>query len=268
MAEQLVPVKRTVVTMREYIRAVIRAWKHADPGPCTKGSCAVLYAQYMIETGGAACWNWNVGNVKHVKGDGYDYHELRGVWEGVSPVTAGNLIAAGLATADNSPDHAKAVGPGRVSVLFQPPHPATWFRAFPNLATAMEDHLKTLAKRFAAAWPAVIAGSHGEFARLLKSRGYFTASAEAYAAGMARPFHAAMQSTAYDDAMAEYLATLDAPTVSEMPPALADLSTLADDDETPREPRNAASQPTMTPQPIVHVPPHWYRDPPDDPEAA
>lgn len=49
---------------------------------------------------------------------------------------------------------------------------------------------------------------------------------------------------------------------------LPDLSTIGDDDDTPREPVNAASHATIAPQPIVHVPPHWYRDPPDDPEAA
>lgn len=242
--------RRTVITLRDYAAAVIRAWRSVDPGPCTKGAVACLWGQYMIETGGAACWNYNVGNVKHIAGDGHDFHMLAGVWEGVSPAQAEALIASGQAVRDASADHAKAVGPGRVSVLFQPPHPATWFRAFPDLPSAMRDHLRVIAKRFSVAWPAVIVGDVRLFAIMLRSRGYFTASADAYEAGMRRPFNDAMVSTAYDDALADYLATLDAPTVSEFPAAI--------------EPTNPASQPTMYPSPTLHADPGTYLRPDED----
>lgn len=241
MAEQHVPVKRTVITLRDYAAAVIRAWKGVDNGPCAKSAVAVLWGQYMIETGGAACWNFNVGNCKKVIGDGHDFHELRGVWEGVSPAEAERLIASGSAARDNSADHAKAVGKGRVSVLFQPPHPATRFRAFPDLTSAMQDHLKLLARRFAVAWPAVVLGDIHMFAILLRSKGYFTASAEAYEAGMRRPFNDAMVSTAYDDAMADYLDALDAPTISEFPVAV---------DETPLPLLNTPIMGTVYPRPL------------------
>lgn len=226
--EENVPVTRTVVSLRDYVQAVCRAWSHVDDGPATKGACAVLYAQYMTETGGAACWNWNIGNVKHVAGDGYDYHMLRGVWEGVSEVTAANLVASGHAVRDTNTDHQKAVAPN-VSVVFQPPHPATWFRAFKNLDEAMVDHLKLLAKkRFSVAWPAVIAGDYRAFATLLKSRGYFTASADAYASAMRRPYEACMASSAFEDATGQ--------------------------DEIVTEPSpmpNEASDPTVYPKPLL-----------------
>lgn len=213
MTETCVPVKRTVVTMPDYMRAVVKSWGAVDAGPCTKGACAVLWAQYMIETGGAACWNFNVGNVKHVTGDGHDYHMLGGVWEGVSPVTADNIIAAGHAIRDTNMDHAKAVGKGRVSIIYQPPHPATWFRAFTSLDVAMADHLTLLHKRFAPAWPAVIAGDVNQFAQLLHDHGYFTASPVAYAAGMQRPYLNAMVSNAWDDAQAALAVTQEAETM-------------------------------------------------------
>lgn len=249
MPEQQVPVTRTVVTLRDYVRAVMKSWHLVDQGPCTKGACAVLWAQHMIETGGAACWNFNIGNIKHVKGDGYDYHCLNGVWEGVAPVTAGNLIAAGRAVADPSPDHAKAVGKDKVSVIFPPPQPESRFRAFKSLDDGMADHLKTLARRFAPAWMWVIAGDYRQFAIALKHRGYYTASADAYSAGMRRPYEEAMASAAWDDVRE----TMEAETLPEVPAV-------------------PSSRPSPASYPTIHVDPGWYiRGAPDDeppPDAA
>lgn len=213
MSEQNVPVTRTVVSMRDYARAVLRAWHLVAPGSLPlKRSIAVLWAQYMIETGGAACWNWNVGNVKHVPGDGYDYHMLKGTWEGVDKVIADALIAKGLAMLDTNESHKKAVAP-RVCVVFQPPHPATWFRAYPSLDEAMTHHLTLLAKRrYASAWPHVIDGDFRAFAQALKNRGYYTATAAAYANGMAGHYDAFMQSTVYENERDALEMIRDAPT--------------------------------------------------------
>jgi hypothetical protein len=198
---------RTPVTMPTYARAVVGAWPLVETAPPTREAVGVLWAQYSIETGGAACWNWNIGNVKAVEGQ--DYHCLAGTWEGVTPAEARTLIASGQATADPSPNHAKAVAP-RVSVLFQPPHPATRFRAFSSLDEAMRHHLVLLAqKRYRHAWPAVLAGDVVAFARSLKAHGYFTASAEAYAAGMAPAFAAFCKSGAFAQ---------ESPTLRQFPP--------------------------------------------------
>jgi hypothetical protein len=202
MAEQVIPVKRTAVTMPDYVRAVVRGWPRVGGGIPEEKSIAVLWAQYMIETGGRSCWNFNMGNVKHVKGDGHDYQMLAGVWEGVTQAAAQQLIAGGQATLDSNADHIKAVGPNRVSVVFQPPHPATWFRAFKTLDDGMAEHLQFLAKRFSKAWPAVLEGDYLGFANLLKAMGYFTASAQAYAAGMKAPYNALIASTTYEELVA------------------------------------------------------------------
>lgn len=200
MADQQVPVIRTVVTLRDYVRAVVKAWPSISTDPCPKEAPAVLWAQYIAETGGAACWGFNIGNVKWTPGCGYDFHCLRGVWEGVSQSEASRLIASGEAHADASPGHATAVGAGRVSVVFEPPHPATRFRAFPSLDAAMVAHLTLLERRFAVAWPAVLSGDVDRFAGALHSRGYFTASPLAYAGNMRRPYLEAMANSAWNDA--------------------------------------------------------------------
>ena len=202
MPELVVPVKRTAVTMPDYVRAVVRNWFKVGAGIPSEPSIAVLWAQYMIETGGSACWNYNVGNVKHVKGDGHNYHMLHGVWEGVTQAAANQLIGSGQATLDTNANHIKAVGANRVSVVFQPPHPATWFRAFASLDEAMAEHLVFLSKRFSKAWSAVLEGDFVGFANLLKAARYFTASAEAYAAGMRAPFNALNVSTTYEELVA------------------------------------------------------------------
>jgi len=185
---------RTTPTLEAYVGAVVRAWPEGEP--CSAGACAVLWAQYMIETGGRACWGWNIGNVK-ASDISRPWHALRGVWEGVSAAEASRLVAAGEAVYDASTAHQRAVAP-RVAVVFEPPHPATRFRAFDSLDEAMGEHLALLKRRFSRGWPGVLAGDVVAFARGLRAQGYFTASAEAYAAGMRAPFAAAMASGAYE----------------------------------------------------------------------
>lgn len=209
MADKLLSVLRTAVTRPDYIRAVVRGWPAVEGDIPLEASIAVLFAQYMIETGGAACWNYNIGNVKHVKGDGYDYQMLNGVWEGVSPATADQLIAGGQAKADPSADHQKAVGVSRRSVIFMPPHPATWFRAFSTLDEGMAEHLGLLKKRFTKAWPFVLSGDFVAFAHALHDQHYFTADPTSYANGMRRHYDALIASTTYEELLATPVAPLE-----------------------------------------------------------
>jgi hypothetical protein len=202
--DKLVPTVRTPVTLPMYARAVVRAWHLVGSGLPVKAAVGVLWSQYMIETGGRDSWGYNIGNSKDVRDDGIDYQMLRGVWEGVAPAEAERLIQSGQAVADTNPSHIAAVGANRRAVVFQPPHPATWFSAFPSLDAAMEYHLKFLAlKRYAPAWPAVLLGDVVGFATALRAKGYFTATAQAYAAGMKPHFDAFMRSSAYEEAIAE-----------------------------------------------------------------
>jgi len=200
--DKLVPAKQTLLTPEQFARAAISNWHVVGEGVPSKRALAVLWAQYMIETGNRYVWNYNLGNTKDVPGDGIDFHALRGTWEGVSQAEANRLISAGLATLDTNANHIKAVAP-RIAVVFQPPHPATRFSAFPDLDAGMSYYLKLLATtKFRTAWPLVLLGDYRGFANALKARGYFTASAKAYADGMSGPFNVFMKSGAYEAAMA------------------------------------------------------------------
>lgn len=201
VADQQIPVVRTVVTPQGYAKACL-----IGDRTLTKEAVGVLFAQWMVETGGRDCWNWNVSNAKHFAGDGFDYMCLTGVWEGVSPVTASNLIAAGRAVPDPSLDHAHAVGVGKVSVIFPPPQPESRFRAFPDLASGMAAHLKLLRERFPTAWAQVLAGNPRGTAYELGAHGYFTASAIVYGNGMAARFDPFMATSAYELAAEELAA--------------------------------------------------------------
>lgn len=189
--ERCLPLQRTTFATVDFARALIRAWKRMMGTYPTKASVGVLWAHYALETGvGVACWNNNIGNVKHVKGDGHDYVMLPGTWEIIN---------------------------GK-RVTFSPPHPATWFRAFATLDDAMVEHLTFLrGKRYGPAWIFVEAGDPEGFARKLKERGYYTASADDYARGMLRHFAAWQKSPAYDDALEQIQRVAETPTEPELP---------------------------------------------------
>jgi len=200
MPEQRVQPVRTIPTSPVFTGAVIDAWPVVFPGAETPSEQAigVLFAHYMLETGGLHCYGWNIGNVKYVVGQGYDYHCLRGVWEGESLANAQRLIASGEAVWDPNESHHKQCAP-KVSVVYQPPHPATRFTTFPNLSESMDNHIALLAKRrYASAWQHVLSGNVTAFAQALKARGYFTSSAKAYASGMLGHYNRYMASSDYE----------------------------------------------------------------------
>ncbi len=242
-----IKVERTVISMRDYARAVIKAWKAMFGEFPTKKSVAVLYAQYMIETSGRACWNWNIGNAKHVAGDGFDWVALAGVWEGVEPFVASALIAKGDAILDTNEVHQIAVGRSKTSVIFRVGHPASLFRAYPTLDAAMVGHLKLLHGRFGRCWPDVETGDYRGFAHSLKAGpdgkentpdDYFTANAEAYASGMSAHFFNFCNSSMFDSELQEILSTMEAPTLEQIP----------DDEPTAR-----VDVPEMRQDPMGHV---------------
>ena len=66
-------------------------------------------------------------------------------------------------------------------MVFQPPHPATWFRSFPTLADGIAHHFDFLRnRRYRAAWSAVESGNPAAFSHLLKVAGYYNADEKKY----------------------------------------------------------------------------------------
>lgn len=181
--------KRTTLSLEIFVGALVAAWD-ASWGKLTASFVAMIWAKYIAETSNKHCYNWNIGNVKDVVGDGFDFHCLRGVWEGVTKEAADRLIASGQATLDPNEAHKAAVFP-KIAVLFQPPHPATRFRSYDSLAQAMPAHLGFLRTHYPKAFEAAHGGSVPAFVRALG--GYMTASGGAYVTNMSPTFASAMR---------------------------------------------------------------------------
>ncbi len=214
--------------MKDFARALLEVWPEA-----TKAQAGVLWAHFAGETGdGKYCWNWNLGNVKHVQGDGFDYVALAGVWEGfkvgdedddgdVDEVDRALFLArlerSGMWTRDPSPDHARAVGPLKLSVLATKGNPATWFKSYASLEEGMRafvDAKRRPGGRYSSAWQFVLAGNPEEYGRELGRKGYYTASQDAYARSMRAKFTQWEQSSAFDEVL-RALATVPAPEESD-----------------------------------------------------
>lgn len=182
MPARLVPTVRTTYTLNQLIYGLVHGWFKRFGEIPRKESIAVLYAQNALETGGTvAMWNNNIGNVKFVPNtsnpeadNGKDYMMLANVWEMID---------------------------GK-KVIFQPPHQATWFRAFPNLAEGVAHHMDFLRNhRYRTAWGAVVAGDPAAFSHLLKKAGYYTASEADYTRLMVSYFNKFMRDKTYEKAV-------------------------------------------------------------------
>jgi len=179
--EKCVEIVQTPITMFNFALGAIQAWfgLHGleSPTPPSKDQIGVLWAQYGIETGaGPWCWNFNIGNVKHVKGDGHNYVMLHKVWE----VVKGQRV------------------------VFEPPHPATWFRAYESMNEGMAEHLLFLKEKYAPAWEGVLEGDCHKFALLARQYGYYTAPLQNYTNGMLAHFYNWINSVWFEEAMRQF----------------------------------------------------------------
>ena len=164
MTERWVPRVQTHTAPVELYTALRGAWTGLIGSEPSRASLLVLLAHWALETGfGAACWNWNLGNVKHVKGDGRDYFGVRH-----NEIVNGKTI---WLDADDTEE------------------PKDPFRAFHGLAEGVSDYLGILRGQFGFAWPAVEAGDAASFCHALRQRGYYTSDEALYTAGVMRCYH-------------------------------------------------------------------------------
>lgn len=146
----------TMAPLSAIAESMTRSWPGGE-FPKRESVLCVL-AQNALETGfGKACHGWNLGNAKHIKGDG----------RGWSMFKCNEVLA------------------GKVE-WFSPPHPQTWFRAFDALDAGSKDYLDMLRERFDKSWPAIEAGDVETFGHALKVQRYYTADESAYVAGLKR----------------------------------------------------------------------------------
>lgn len=181
MTATLVPTVRTQCTQYELVKAFIGAWQEMYEALPTKQQIGVVWAQNALETGMTHdMWNNNLGNVKYMANPTDDaslkYCMLENVWEIVNGQR----------------------------VVFQPPNPATWFRAFDTLKDGVFFYFNFLRnKRYKTAWTAVEAGDPASFAHLLKLAGYYTAPEADYTKAEMAYFNKFMASDYFDRSMAE-----------------------------------------------------------------
>lgn len=164
------------------IEGFVKGWIKQFSVLPKKQAVGVIWSQNALETGATnSMWNNNIGNVKFVASadpaadEGKQYMMLNNVWE----------IKNGQ------------------KEIYQPPHPATWFRAFPTLADGVAFHLDFLRnKRYKTSWDAVEAGDPSQFAHLLKIHGYYTDTEENYARNMNYYFKKFMADPTFENVIA------------------------------------------------------------------
>lgn len=134
----------------------VKVFLWAMPG--TLESAALALAHSALETGRwKYCHNSNVGNIK--AGETYE----------------GNYTNFRCNEVINDK-----------VVWFDPPHPQTRFRAYPNFYAGTEDYVYTLELRFKRAWEVLTDEADAEsFVNALKKQGYFTADAGPYLVAVA-----------------------------------------------------------------------------------
>lgn len=198
----LVPTTRTTYTIPQMVEAFIRAWYNEFKEIPKKQSVGIIWSQTAIETGSTtAMWNNNIGNVKYSPSKNVEddinvkYMMLANVWEIIN---------------------------GK-KIIFQPPHKATWFRAFDSLEEGIGFHLNFLKnKRYKSSWTAVESGSPEQFAHLLKVAKYYTAPEEDYAKGMRFHFNKFMKDNTFDNVLSSIQDQLKAPSVASVVNEFAD----------------------------------------------
>lgn len=178
----LVPTVKTPVSVLDFARAFIKVWYKNYGSMPTKNSIAVIYGQWGVETGPSTyLWNYNIANVKavddHNPNTTIQYQMLPNTWEIV----------------------------GGKRVVYQPPSPVTWFRAFSSLEEGVQFYFDFLRnRRYHFAWGAVEQGDPAQFSHLLKMAGYYTADESAYTNLIRYHYNKFMQMNAFEAAFAEF----------------------------------------------------------------
>lgn len=176
--DEQVTAQRTPIDAELYALGVGGSWRRQLGGLPTKAQLGVLWAQFMVETGGTHCYNFNLGNVKEIPGDGIPFAALHGVWE----IIDGHRIE------------------------LEPSDPGSWFSAFPSLEAGADFYLRKMRTRFASSWTFVLLADPAGFAHALKVQRYYTADERVYAAGL-KAHHAAWMHSGHFEAGIAHLST-------------------------------------------------------------
>jgi hypothetical protein len=176
------PVKKTTPELRDVVNELLAGWPELYPP-----GARTLAAQYLAETGGTNCYNWNLGNKKSGVDNPHMY--LNPVPECYSKSAADAFVAKGkglarLATADEMKKWTCA----DTMVVFIAPHEQCRFRAYSSLKEGVLDWLALHKQRASSNrdyMKALQAGDTAGAAKALKKAQYYTAPEDKYAQSMA-----------------------------------------------------------------------------------
>jgi hypothetical protein len=182
MPEQQIPKQQTQINETEMSQAIIRAFTELEGKPPTKDQVALLIAQNNLETGHRKyMWNWNVGNISHVPGDGFNY------WQGMDWLY------------DYFPDSSGITQRQKRKV-------SKMYRAYPDLESGVKDYLQFLKRKSKGAiWDKILEGNPVDFSRELKKQNYYTADEKDYTNGIVAGVNAYVKNNSYEQAMSNHV---------------------------------------------------------------
>ena len=170
MADQQVPQQTTPVSEADVVSAFINVANQLWGITLTKPQLSLIVAQNNLETDNRkAMHNYNIGNITHVPGDGFDYY-LGG---DKTRDAQGNWV----------PTHLK-------------------FRSYDTLEDGAKDYLKNLhARGGGAVWQSILQADPAAFAQSLKKTHYYEADESQYEAGIKAHMNAFNNRNSYEAAV-------------------------------------------------------------------
>jgi len=184
-------VAKTKLSTPEMVALIRKHWSDL-----TEEGARTLAAQWAAETGfGQNCYSFNFGNVKCIDPkQGHMY--LAGVWEvPKTDAEAAKMRAAGGRDADDAFKKKLGLPPNMRVIVFEPPHPASRFRAFMSADEGMA---------FWVGFKKNIAAKHPEYLDAL-NRGDIATAAHV----LAKAKYATAPEAMYRDAMIRCRRTID-----------------------------------------------------------
>lgn len=179
MAEQEVKKTNTPVSEAEMSRAILDAAKELFGITLNKNQLSLIIAQNNLETGSRKyMWNYNVGNITHVPGDGFNY------WTGLDWLY------------DYMPDASGFTKEQKRTIKLK-------YRAYPSLEAGVKDYLSFLKRKgHGAIWEKILAADPVAFSKELKKNKYYTAHEEDYTKGIVSQMNAYNKRNSYENAVA------------------------------------------------------------------
>lgn len=144
----------------------------------SRSSLRILLAHWAGETGwGKAMYNWNVGNSKS-GGKSGDWMYLS-----CTELVPRERVDAMLTDSRVRLERPNQTG-AMVELRFEPDHPWSRFQSFVSLDEGVRHYLGMMARSFPRSWSVALRGDGNveEYARILRSERYYTATVERYVA--------------------------------------------------------------------------------------